>query len=61
MLIVLIKYRTIPNISPGFIEVRKYFLLRLCSGGAYFRRIFRFNRWLVYAKNISHSVSHERD
>ena len=31
------KYRKIPNISPGLIEVRKHFLGGLYSGGAYIR------------------------
>ena len=39
------KYRKIPNISPGLIEVRKHFLGGLYSGGlifggAYIRRAF---------------------
>ena len=33
----IVKYRKIPNISPGLIEVRKHFLGGLYSGGAYIR------------------------
>ena len=36
MLIKLLKYRKIPNVSPGLIEVSKHFLGGLYSGGLIF-------------------------
>ena len=43
--IILLRYRKIPNVSPGLIKVSKHFLVGLYSGGlifggAYIRRAF---------------------